>query len=192
MRPEELLWVGGEDEFALTVMLIGALEKRANGDGIGLIYQRLINNTFRHADVIDVVTLGLEGGGMSRQEAKRKVETLWEDYGYDGGENGLRLTAVAILGAAMAGWPGEEVKTEDEVAVSDVDWINQPIFREIYKGAYKLGIKDDELAKLGLAEFYEKMTAHQEYHGKQSSRKPEAIPPEKLEELGIGQTYTVN
>ena len=109
MRAETISWVGGEHEFALDLPRLEALQQRCDGDGIGLIYQRLVSGTFKVADVIATLALGLEGGGMPRQDATRLVRALYEDHGM----NALTLPAQAVLGFSLNGWP-EDVDTSGE------------------------------------------------------------------------------
>ena len=104
MRPETIQWVGGEHDFMLPVTLLEALEQRCNGDGVGLIYQRLTAGVYGVKDITATLALGLEGGGMERAKSVTLVRTLYEDHGL----MALAVTAQAVLGLALMGWPDDK------------------------------------------------------------------------------------
>jgi hypothetical protein len=110
MRSETLNWVGGEHEFALTLPLLDALQQRCGGDGVGLIYKRLVSQEFRTTDVVATLALGLEGGGMAKHDAVRLVHNQYEDHGLFA----LVLPALGVLGGALQGWPEDEGKPTGE------------------------------------------------------------------------------
>lgn len=114
MRSERITWSGGQHEFALPVPLLIALEERCGGDGVGLIFRRLSDGTFRVRDVLETLTLGLEGGGMAKADAYRLPRTEYEGAGlYD-----LAIAARIILGIALQGWPSDEAdESEGEAGV---------------------------------------------------------------------------
>jgi len=64
----------GEKTFALAAEQIIELE-RQSGAGIGLIYQHFVSMQFRFADVLEVVRLGLIGGGTSPIRASELIES---------------------------------------------------------------------------------------------------------------------
>ncbi len=73
---EPLVMFFGDDDhaFALTVPLVVELEA-LTGSGIGAVMQRVTSLEFRTADLVETIRLGLIGGGMSPETAKRFVET---------------------------------------------------------------------------------------------------------------------
>ena len=110
MRPETLNWAGGEHEFALPLLLLDALQQRCDGDGVGLIFQRLCEGMPKVSDVTATVALGLEGGGMEKRAAVELVARQYEDHGL----YCLLLVAQAVLGAALNGWPeSDDTSGED-------------------------------------------------------------------------------
>jgi hypothetical protein len=64
----------GEHQFTLTPELIEELE-RSTGAGIGTLSRRIASRDFRHKDIVEVVRLGLIGGGMTPQRAAELVST---------------------------------------------------------------------------------------------------------------------
>jgi len=58
----------GEKTFRLTPELIVELE-RVTGTGIGSLSRRVFSSDFRHGDILDLIRLGLIGGGTEPQEA---------------------------------------------------------------------------------------------------------------------------
>jgi len=110
MRSEVLTWVGGEHPFALTLPLLEALQDRCGGDGVGLIHQRLVTQQYQVSDIIATLALGLEGGGMEKRESNKMVRLLFEDHGL----TELLMPALAVLGAALQGWPEQMEKPEAE------------------------------------------------------------------------------
>lgn len=63
----------GEKTFALTNNEILELERKT-GSGIGLIYQQFVSAQFRLPDTLEVIRLGLIGGGTSPLEAHELVQ----------------------------------------------------------------------------------------------------------------------
>jgi len=64
----------GEKAFALTSEMIIELERKA-GSGIGAIYARVLAAQFHFDDLIEVIRLGLIGGGTSPEAAQKLVDT---------------------------------------------------------------------------------------------------------------------
>ncbi|PWR24571.1 gene transfer agent family protein [Zavarzinia aquatilis] len=78
MTPKTLTWTGGEHAFRLGIEHLRALEQRCNA-GPEEILGRLMTRTWRVADVTDTIRLGLEGGGLAKDEARRLVAAHVED-----------------------------------------------------------------------------------------------------------------
>lgn len=64
----------GEKTFALTTEMILELERKT-GVGIGALYSKLASAQFHFGDMIEVIRLGLIGGGTSPVEAQSLVDT---------------------------------------------------------------------------------------------------------------------
>lgn len=64
----------GEKSFALAAEQIIELERKT-GAGVGLIYQQFVSAQFRFADALEVLRLGLIGGGASPVKASELIET---------------------------------------------------------------------------------------------------------------------
>ena len=78
MRPTEITWAGGESHFLLTIDLLRALQQKCDA-GPEWILNRLRTGQWLVDDVIQPIRLGLEGGGMAKEAARRLVETHVED-----------------------------------------------------------------------------------------------------------------
>ncbi|MDW4548829.1 gene transfer agent family protein [Defluviimonas sp. D31] len=63
-----------ERTFALTDEMIRELE-RLTGVGIGALYLRAVAMQFAIADIVEVIRLGLIGGGATPEEAQRLTHT---------------------------------------------------------------------------------------------------------------------
>lgn len=64
----------GEKTFALTMSMIAELERKT-GVGIGALYQRVaLTLQFHVGDVVEIIRLGLIGGGTSPAEAHSLID----------------------------------------------------------------------------------------------------------------------
>ena len=64
----------GEKTFALTMPMIAELERKS-GVGIGALYQRVaLTLQFHVGDVVEIIRLGLIGGGTSPTEAQSLID----------------------------------------------------------------------------------------------------------------------
>lgn len=95
----------GERAFALTDPIITELE-RLTDSGIGALYARMVRNDFRLNDLIEVIRLGLIGGGTNPEDAARLVAT----YAKDRPIGEVLPLALDILDAR---WSGAEVQADD-------------------------------------------------------------------------------
>lgn len=64
----------GEHRFALTDDMIAELERLADL-GIGSLYLRAVKVQFTLADLVEIIRLGLIGGGMSPERAMQLTDT---------------------------------------------------------------------------------------------------------------------
>lgn len=97
-RGVDLTWAGGEHTFALTIDLMRALQDRCDA-GPAFILARLTSNQWRVDDVVSTIRLGLEGGGMEKEEARKLVKMHVEDQPLTLSV----ITAQAVLMAALYG-----------------------------------------------------------------------------------------
>ena len=98
MRGVDLTWAGGEHSFLLTIDLLRALQDKCDA-GPAFILQRLTQNRWYVDDVIQPIRLGLEGGGMSKEDARKLVKKFVEDRPLTESV----LTAQAVMMAALYG-----------------------------------------------------------------------------------------
>lgn len=63
----------GEKTFALTPELILELERKT-GAAIGALYARFMSAQFHFADIIEIIRLGLIGGGTQPAEAQALID----------------------------------------------------------------------------------------------------------------------
>jgi hypothetical protein len=64
----------GEHVFELTPPMIEELERKT-GVGVGIVVNRVSAMLFSFADLIEIIRLGLIGGGMAPVDAQRMVDT---------------------------------------------------------------------------------------------------------------------
>ena len=74
MITHEAFFGDAAQRFCLTDDMIAELERLA-GVGIGALYLRLVSSTFNGADLVQIIRLGLIGGGMNPAAAMQLVET---------------------------------------------------------------------------------------------------------------------
>lgn len=77
-RGVELVWAGGEDRFLLTLDHMRALQDRCDA-GPAWILARLGSNQWRVDDVVSTIRLSLEGGGVTREDARKRTKIYVED-----------------------------------------------------------------------------------------------------------------
>ncbi len=70
MQPVELNWAGGEHPFLLPIGMMRALQDKCDA-GPEWVLNRLRTGQWRVDDVVSVIRLGLEGGGMAKEEARK-------------------------------------------------------------------------------------------------------------------------
>lgn len=119
-----LEWADGEYPFALLGRQIEELESISrnpttgrNGVGVCAIWRRLMGGEWYWSDVVNIVRLGLIGGGMGPVEAKRLVEFYVGEVPLSSMEpnpNSPLSVAQAVLAAAMIGVGGPRADSEDD------------------------------------------------------------------------------
>jgi hypothetical protein len=95
--------------FALTDDMIHELEN-VTAIGIGALYTRVVNSEFRISDIVQIIRLGLIGGGNAPTTAKRLVDAYAVNRPLD---ETLPLT-LDILDARWLGTPAAPVVVPDE------------------------------------------------------------------------------
>lgn len=111
MRGIDLTWAAGEHTFLLNIDLLRALQDRCDA-GPAWVLTRLRTHQWFVQDITDTIRLGLEGGGMEKDEARRLVKRFVEDRPLTESV----LTATAILMHALYG--GEEEKSSGEAVAA--------------------------------------------------------------------------
>lgn len=111
MRGIDLTWQGGESHFALNIDLLRALQERCDA-GPAWILTRLRTGQWLVQDVTDTIRFGLEGGGMSKDDARKLTKQFVEDRPLTESV----LTAVAVLMHALYGGEEEQASGEAEAA----------------------------------------------------------------------------
>ncbi|WP_331814635.1 gene transfer agent family protein [Aurantimonas sp. A2-1-M11] len=98
-----LEWADGEYPFRLSLAEMGELEDKRD-KGVWTLLKSLRDASCHTKDVVEVVRLGLIGGGMSPVEAMRKVRFYCEERPIEES----RIIAFGILGASMSRLPGDK------------------------------------------------------------------------------------
>lgn len=93
-----LIWAGGEHDFRLSLGGLRALQDACNA-GPFEIRNRLLTQTARVDDVLATLRLGLTGGGMDKDAARKTVESAAENSGL----MALILPALSVLTHALVG-----------------------------------------------------------------------------------------
>lgn len=88
----------GEHAFALTDDMIAELERIADL-GIGALYIRAVNMQFKLADLVEIIRLGLIGGGTPPARAAQLVDTYARNQPIDD----LYPLAMDVLDARWGG-----------------------------------------------------------------------------------------
>lgn len=116
-----LNWPGGENEFSLNLGALRAIQRSCNA-GPQEILQRLQLGTWRVDDVIDVLRLGLEGGGVAKDEARSMVESVLDRSGL------LVLVPIAalVMASALVGEEHDEVGKDFGVSPSPENGASAP------------------------------------------------------------------
>lgn len=97
----------GEHVFALTDDMITELE-RLSDLGIGALYLRAVNMQFKLADLVEVIRLGLIGGGTTPERAAQLTGTYARNRPIDE----LYPLAFDILDARWGGAEDQEPESE--------------------------------------------------------------------------------
>lgn len=98
-----LMWAGGEHDFDLRLEHLRALQDKCDA-GPEWILARLSSKQWMVDDVIQPIRLGLEGGGMEKEAARKLVQKFVEDRPLTLSV----LTAQAILMLALYGDPDDQ------------------------------------------------------------------------------------
>lgn len=104
----------GEKTFTLTDPMIEELQHKT-GLGIGALFLRMAASQFRVADIVEVIRVGLIGGGTNPAEAQRLVDGYAKDRPFD-------ETFPLALDILDARWNG---KPEELAAISQDDALQQ-------------------------------------------------------------------
>lgn len=98
MKEIDLIWAGGEHQFALPIEQLRALQIKCDA-GPEHILSRLTARQWYVEDVIETIRLGLIGGGMDKDEARGIVAKEIHDEPL----SQFVLTARAIIAHALYG-----------------------------------------------------------------------------------------
>lgn len=105
----DLTWAGGEHRFELDIARLRALQNACDA-GPAWVLARLGSKQWMVDDVIQPIRLGLEGGGMDKEAARKLV-----DLHVEGRPLSLSImTAQAILLATLYGGAEEDADDEGE------------------------------------------------------------------------------
>lgn len=105
----------GVKTFTLTDPMIEELQHKT-GLGIGALFVRMSSSQFRVADIIEIIRLGLIGGGTSPADAQRLVDTYGKDRPFDE----TFPLALDILDARWSGKPDDSERAAIDDALMQV------------------------------------------------------------------------
>jgi len=98
MQKMQLVWVGGEHEFFLTLGNLRALQSACDA-GPNEVFERIRSGVWRVDDLFETIRQGLIGGGMKGPDASALLLKMFERHPLRDFEN----TALAILLSALVG-----------------------------------------------------------------------------------------
>lgn len=75
---QDITWAGGESRFLLTIDLLRAIQDRCDA-GPQHIFNRLGTGEWMVDDILQPIRLGLEGGGLDKEDARKLVKRHVED-----------------------------------------------------------------------------------------------------------------
>lgn len=116
MAGVDITWAGGEHSFALTIDLMRALQERCDA-GPAWVLTRLRSGQWMVDDVVSTIRLGLEGGGLSKDAARKLVAQHVEDRPLAISV----LTAQLILMSALYGTEDDPVGEASAGAATQTD-----------------------------------------------------------------------
>lgn len=114
MKGIELTWTGGEHEFALPIDHLRALQDKCDA-GPAYVLMRLRSHQWYVDDVIQPIRLGLEGGGIDKDEARRLARIFVEERPLAESV----LTAIAVLSHALFGGGEDEDQSGEAKAAAN-------------------------------------------------------------------------
>jgi hypothetical protein len=80
-RGIDITWAGGEHSFCLDIERLRALQQACDA-GPAFVLKRLRDGSWMVDDILATIRLGLEGGGLSKDEARKLVRLhVEEDFG---------------------------------------------------------------------------------------------------------------
>lgn len=100
---KDLTWAGGEHSFDLRIEHLRALQDACDA-GPEWVLSRLMTKQWRVDDVVATIRLGLEGGGMGKEQARKLVAQHVESRPLTLSV----LTAQAVLMLALYGDPDDQ------------------------------------------------------------------------------------
>lgn len=107
----------GVKTFTLTDPMIEELQRKTDL-GIGALFLRMTTSQFRVADIVEIIRLGLIGGGTSPADAQRLVDTYGKDRPFDE----TFPLALDILDARWNGKPEASVgDSQDDLRQAAID-----------------------------------------------------------------------
>lgn len=106
MRGVDLTWAGGEHHFMLAIEHLRALQVKCDA-GPQFILSRLADGSWYVEDVIEPIRIGLEGGGMPKEDARKLVLRYVEDRPLTMSVATARAVLMAALFGSEDDQPGE-------------------------------------------------------------------------------------
>lgn len=100
---QKVVWPGGEHEFRFAIGELRALEQRLDC-GVAVVLTRLLSGQFKIDDVFETLRLGLQGAGMTEQQAIRTIEKAYPQANVFE----LSVTAARVLSMFLSWKTGKE------------------------------------------------------------------------------------
>lgn len=111
-KGEKVIWAAGEHTFRFAIGELRALEKSCDS-GVAVVLTRLMGSQFRVDDIVEVLRIGLMGGGMNERAAMQTIEKAYPHANlYD-----LSVTAARVL-ATFVTWPTDNKEADNPLGES--------------------------------------------------------------------------
>lgn len=105
---DQMSWPGGENDFLLRYGEIEILQDKCDA-GPEFIFNSLAARTYLQGYAFEVLRLGLIGGGMDPDKARRRINKARDDYPI----RDFVIPAMNVLGAAVVGYKDDPVGETD-------------------------------------------------------------------------------
>lgn len=117
---ETIAWAGGEHSFRLAIAQLRAIEQRCDA-GVSVVLLRLLGQNWKVDDVLSPIRLGLIGGGMSEDDAKKVIDKALDESSL----YGMSITAADVMRRFIM-WEGDDAPGEQQAGAGNQTQTRSP------------------------------------------------------------------